>query len=56
MIPEGLKRRDSSPSGDPRERDARLSTAQALLAAKAGAAFISPFIGRLDDIGRTAWS
>src|ERR1051326_1971078 len=27
------------------------STAQALLAAKAGAAFISPFIGRLDDIG-----
>lgn len=27
------------------------SAAQALLAAKAGAAFISPFIGRLDDIG-----
>lgn len=27
------------------------SPAQALLAAKAGAAFISPFIGRLDDIG-----
>lgn len=27
------------------------STNQALLAAKAGAAFISPFIGRLDDIG-----
>ena len=25
---------------------------QALLAAKAGAAFISPFVGRLDDIGR----
>jgi transaldolase len=24
---------------------------QALLAAKAGAAFISPFVGRLDDIG-----
>ena len=27
------------------------STTQALLAAKAGATFISPFIGRLDDIG-----
>ncbi len=28
------------------------SAAQALLAAKAGASFISPFIGRLDDIGQ----
>jgi transaldolase len=28
------------------------SAPQALLAAKAGAAFISPFIGRLDDIGQ----
>ena len=28
------------------------STAQALLACKAGARFISPFVGRLDDIGR----
>lgn len=27
------------------------SSAQAILAAKAGAAFISPFVGRLDDIG-----
>ena len=27
------------------------SSAQALLAAKAGACFISPFVGRLDDIG-----
>jgi transaldolase len=27
------------------------STAQAILAAKAGASFISPFLGRLDDIG-----
>ena len=27
------------------------SSAQALLAAKAGASFISPFVGRLDDIG-----
>ena len=27
------------------------SSGQALLAAKAGATFISPFVGRLDDIG-----
>ena len=27
------------------------SAAQALLAAKAGASFISPFVGRLDDVG-----
>src|SRR3546814_12860979 len=27
------------------------SPAQAILAAKAGASFISPFVGRLDDIG-----
>jgi transaldolase len=29
------------------------SAPQALLAAKAGATFISPFIGRLDDVGQT---
>lgn len=29
------------------------SAAQALLAAKAGASFISPFVGRLDDIGHS---
>jgi transaldolase len=28
------------------------SAAQAILAAKAGAAYISPFLGRLDDIGQ----
>jgi len=28
------------------------STNQAILAAKAGAAFVSPFVGRLDDIGQ----
>ena len=32
------------------------SAAQALLAAKAGAAFISPFVGRLDDIGQDGMS
>lgn len=29
------------------------SAAQALLAARAGATFVSPFLGRLDDIGQT---
>src|SRR5437868_14553278 len=29
------------------------SPAQALLAAKAGATFVSPFVGRLDDVGQT---
>jgi len=29
------------------------SSAQALLAAKAGATFVSPFVGRLDDIGES---
>jgi transaldolase len=29
------------------------SPAQALLAAKAGAAFVSPFVGRLDDVGES---
>jgi transaldolase len=29
------------------------SPAQALLAAKAGATFVSPFVGRLDDVGTT---
>jgi transaldolase len=32
------------------------SAAQALLAAKAGATFISPFVGRLDDIGTDGMS
>ena len=32
------------------------SATQALLAAKAGAAFISPFVGRLDDIGTDGMS
>lgn len=32
------------------------SAAQAILAAKAGAAFVSPFVGRLDDIGQDGLS
>jgi len=31
------------------------SPSQALLAAKAGATFVSPFVGRLDDIATTVW-
>jgi len=32
------------------------SAAQAILAAKAGASFVSPFVGRLDDVGATGMS
>ncbi len=32
------------------------SAAQALLAAKVGAAMVSPFVGRLDDVGQTGMS
>ncbi len=32
------------------------SSAQAILAAKAGAAFVSPFVGRLDDVGTDGMS
>jgi transaldolase len=32
------------------------SAAQAILAAKAGATFVSPFVGRLDDIGESGMS
>ena len=31
------------------------SAVQALLAAKAGASFVSPFVGRHDDVASTAW-
>ena len=52
MIPEGLKAtRLLTDRGIRVNVTLVFSTAQALLAAKAGAAFISPFIGRLDDIG-----
>jgi len=52
MIPEGLKAtRLLTERGIRVNVTLVFSTAQALLAAKAGAAFISPFIGRLDDIG-----
>jgi transaldolase len=52
MIPEGLKAtRILTDRGIRVNVTLVFSTAQALLAAKAGAAFISPFVGRLDDIG-----
>jgi transaldolase len=52
MIPEGLKAtRILSDRGIRVNVTLVFSTAQAMLAAKAGATFISPFVGRLDDIG-----
>lgn len=52
MIPEGLKAtRLLTDRGIRVNVTLVFSSAQALLAAKAGAAFISPFVGRLDDIG-----
>jgi transaldolase len=51
MIPEGLKATKAlSSQGIPVNVTLIFSSAQALLAAKAGAAFASPFVGRLDDI------
>ena len=52
MIPEGLKAvvRLSS-RGIKTNMTLVFSPVQALLAAKAGATFVSPFVGRLDDVG-----
>ena len=53
MIPEGLiavkRLRDE---GIPTNVTLIFSANQAILAAKAGASYVSPFIGRLDDIGQ----
>ncbi|HZC88625.1 MAG TPA: fructose-6-phosphate aldolase [Nitrososphaera sp.] len=53
MIPDGLKAVKRLKS-DGIETNVTLifSANQAILAAKAGAAYVSPFIGRLDDIGQ----
>lgn len=52
MIPEGLKAvRAFAVEGVPTNVTLVFSAAQALLAAKAGAAYVSPFVGRLDDVG-----
>lgn len=52
LTPDGLKTcRALSNDGVPVNVTLCFSATQALLAAKAGAAFISPFIGRHDDVG-----
>jgi transaldolase len=53
LIPEGLKAVKAL-SGEGIKTNVTLvfSTSQALLAAKAGATYVSPFLGRLDDIGQ----
>ena len=51
MIPEGLKAvRVFAQEGIRTNVTLVFSAAQALLAAKAGAAWVSPFVGRLDDV------
>ena len=53
MTPEGLKAvKKLSREGIKTNVTLIFSANQALLAAKAGATFVSPFIGRLDDIGQ----
>ena len=54
MIIEGLKAvKQFAAEGIKTNVTLVFSSAQALLAAKAGASFVSPFIGRLDDISQT---
>ncbi|MBI3607589.1 MAG: fructose-6-phosphate aldolase [Nitrospirae bacterium] len=51
LIPEGLKAvRQFTSEGIKTNVTLCFSPSQALLAAKAGASFISPFVGRLDDV------
>ena len=53
MTPDGLKACKSfSSQGIPVNVTLIFSANQALLAAKSGAKYVSPFIGRLDDIGQ----
>jgi transaldolase len=52
LTPDGLKAcRELSGDGIPINVTLCFSAGQAILAAKAGATFVSPFVGRLDDIG-----
>lgn len=52
MITEGIKAvKRLSAEGIKTNVTLVFSAAQALLAAKAGASFVSPFVGRLDDVG-----
>lgn len=53
IIPEGLRATKTvSAQGIPVNMTLIFSANQGILAAKAGASYISPFIGRLDDIGQ----
>lgn len=53
MIPEGLRATKTvSKMGIPVNVTLIFSASQGMLAAKAGASYLSPFIGRLDDIGQ----
>ena len=53
LTPDGLRAcRTLSDQGTMVNVTLCFSAAQALLAAKAGATFVSPFVGRLDDIGQ----
>jgi transaldolase len=57
LTPDGLKAcRALSSEGTMVNVTLCFSAAQALLAAKAGATFISPFVGRLDDVGSDGMS
>ena len=52
LTPEGMKVvKELSSRGIKTNVTVCFSAAQALIAAKAGATYISPFVGRLDDIG-----
>jgi transaldolase len=54
LTPDGLKTcRTLAQEGTMVNVTLCFSAAQAILAAKAGASFISPFVGRLDDIGQS---
>jgi len=53
IIPEGLRATKTvSAMGIPVNMTLVFSANQGLLAAKAGASYVSPFIGRLDDVGQ----
>jgi transaldolase len=57
LTPEGLRAcRDLADEGTRVNVTLCFSAAQAILAAKAGASFISPFVGRLDDVGEHGMS
>ncbi|ABX31879.1 transaldolase [Petrotoga mobilis SJ95] len=54
LIPDGIKAiKTLSKEGIKTNATLVFSPLQALLAAKAGATYVSPFIGRMDDIGNT---